>query len=99
VIPTVPAVGVPLATTLLVVGYLLVRFAGSVGAETVPEVAGGDGRRKSVLGKLPYSPFARRGRVARAGDDHPRPRVVVAYWLLGGVMLGGGVVLAVGSLL
>jgi len=98
VIPTVPAVGVPLAVTLLVVGYLLVRFAGSVTAETVPQVSTSD-RRASVLGRLPYSPFAETGRVARAGGDRPSGRALVAYWLLGGVLLVAGVVLAVGSLL
>jgi hypothetical protein len=95
VIPEAPAVRVPLALTLLVVGYLLVRFAGSVAAEAVP--AGSD--TGTDLGRLPYSPFAGSGDLARAGPDLPDGRTLVVYWLLGGAMIVGGCLLAVSSLL
>ncbi len=94
-LPEAPEVHVPVALTLLVVGYLLVRFAGSVAAETVPartDTGGPD------LGRLPYSPFAGEGRLARAGPDLPDGRTLVVYWLLGGAMIVGGGLLAVSSL-
>lgn len=95
-IPAAPEVRVPLAVTLLVVGYLLVRFAGSVAADAVPAGADTDG---ADLGRLPYSPFAEGGRLARAGSDLPDGRTLVVYWLLGGAMIIGGTLLAVTSLL
>ncbi len=81
-------VQVPVAATLVVVGVLLLRFAGSA---TPTGAAGGN-----ALARLPFSPFA--GRPAETTADHPAPGTVVAYWLLGSAMLLGGVAVAVAGL-
>lgn len=95
VLPEAPEVRVPMALTLVAVGYLLVRFAGSVAAETIPARTDAGG---PALGRLPYSPFAGEGRLASARPDLPDGRTLVVYWLLGGAMILGGGLLAVSSL-